>query len=77
MHNLGTISNPNLLILSPEDVASFVIDLRKHDADHADSKDKEEKPEDIRLNLNTVTRLLMPNSIEGFSAQADDKTAGR
>ncbi len=77
MHNLGTISNPNLLILSPKDVASFVIGIGKRHADHADSKDKKEKPEDIRLNLKTVTKLLTPNSIEGFSVQIDDKTASR
>lgn len=81
MHNLGTISNPNLLILSPKDVASFVINLRKRDADHGDSKysrdKKEEQPEDIRLNLKTVTRLLVPNSAEGFSTHADATTVNR
>lgn len=80
MHNLGTISNPNLLILSPKDVARFVIDLGKNNVDHADSKDskdKEEKPEGIRLNLKTVTKLLMPRSAESFSAHAVGKTAGK
>lgn len=80
MHNLGAISNPNLLILSPKDVASFVIDLGKNDADHGNSKysrDKEKKPEDIRLNLKTVTKLLMPRSAESFPAHAVGKTASK
>lgn len=73
MHNLGTISNPNLLILSPKDVANCVINLGKHDPPHADSKATENKSDSIRLNLKTVTRLLMPNNADSFPilAQAD------
>lgn len=73
IHNLGTISNPNLLILSPKDVTNCVINLGRHDPPHADSKATENKSDGIRLNLKTVTRLLMPNNADSFPilAQAD------
>lgn len=73
IHNLGTISNPNLLILSPKDVTNCVINLGKQDPPHADSKATENKSDGIRLNLKTVTRLLMPNNADSFPilAQAD------
>lgn len=76
--NLGTMSNPNLLILSPKDVARFVFDLKMCDTNLTDStednlKDEENEPEEIHLNLKTVTSLLMPNRTEIF-AQAIDKS---
>lgn len=76
--NLGTMSNPNLLILSPKDVARSVINLKVCDTNLADSPEDNVKDENnelgrVRFNLRTVTSLLMPNRTK-FFAQPIDKS---
>lgn len=65
-NNIDDTSSPNLLILSPKNVASFLISHKTSDPADAHSKCTM-KPESIRLDLKTVTKLLMPDSASSFA----------
>jgi hypothetical protein len=73
IQNLERISSPNLVILSPKDVTDFVKNLSKKTGSRESTTGRKSESETIRLDLRTVTRLLMPSSLNNPSTQIDSK----
>lgn len=64
--NIGKILSPNLIILSPKDVAKFLIKRKKYCLASVCSKVTKSTSKGILLDLKTVTRLLMPDNVSSF-----------